>query len=65
MDAALVVKKIKSVAHDPELAHALECRLRADFIECLANGMYDLDKAIGLAQIVLSTRDIPLERLFY
>lgn len=56
------VADIKEVSGDDEVAHAKEDSLRDWFIKCLALGLYDIEEARVVAEIVQSTNDINFYR---
>lgn len=60
--AQQMVRAIDYAQADYEMAHSLEDRLRKDFIEGLARGLYTEHEAIEIAQIVISTDEMDFPR---
>lgn len=62
--ALQTVEKIIECSSDDESAHYEEDRLHYWFIDCVSDGMYTIDEAIEIANIVKSTANIDFDRWY-
>jgi hypothetical protein len=60
--AIIGVEHIRAIALDQESAHSREDDLHEWFIRCVAEGMYENEEAVEVANIVKSTSEIDFNR---